>query len=191
MAFVPRRGTQAGALTRYVGRADDGSFKLRGIEARQRSTPEWVADCQRDLLDTLDAERAPEPVVDRLRTHLIDLHAGRVDPADLVVTKRVGKRPGEYTQETRTVGALRRYERHDVARHPGQPVRFVVVDDDAARTADRVRLDFESPEEYDAEFYADLATRAAVSVVSPLGWDRERVDRYLRDRQDAALSAYL
>jgi DNA polymerase I len=191
VAFVPRRGTEAGALTRYVGRADDGSFKLRGIEARQRSTPEWVADCQRDLLDTLDAERAPGPVVDRLRTHLLDLHAGRVDPADLVVTKRVGKRPGEYTQETRTVGALRRYERHDVARHPGRPVRFVVVDDDASRTAERVRLDFESPDGYDADFYADLATRAAVSVVSPLGWDRERVDRYLRERQDAALSAYL
>ncbi|MFD1646340.1 type B DNA-directed DNA polymerase [Haloarchaeobius litoreus] len=191
VAFVPRRGTEAGALTRYVGRADDGSFKLRGIEARQRSTPEWVADCQRDLLDTLDAERAPEPVVDRLRTHLLDLHAGRVDPADLVVTKRVGKRPGAYTQETRTVGALRRYEHHGVDRHPGQPVRFVVVADDASRTAERVRLAFEDPDGYDADFYADLATRAAVSVVSPLGWDRERVDRYLRERRDAALSAYL
>ncbi|WP_435346085.1 type B DNA-directed DNA polymerase [Haloarchaeobius sp. HRN-SO-5] len=191
VCFVPRRGTDAGALTRYFGRSDDGDYKLRGIEARQHSTPDWVATVQRDLLDVVDEHREPEPVVDRLRVHLRDLHAGRVDPDELVVTKRAGKRLGAYDQESRTVGALRRYERHGVDRHPGQAVEYVVVDDDANRTAERVRLAFEACETYDADFYADLATRAAESVVSPLGWGRDDVDRYLAERRDAALSAYL
>ncbi|WP_435359245.1 type B DNA-directed DNA polymerase [Haloarchaeobius sp. DFWS5] len=190
VCFVPRRGTNAGALTKYFGRTEHGNTKLRGIEARQRSTPEWLADCQRDLVDVLDEQREPGPVIDRLRVHLCDLRAGRVDPESLVVTKRAGKRLADYDQATHTAAALQRYERHGVDRNPGQAVRYVVVANEA-RNAERVRLDFEAPDEYDADYYAELALRAAESVVSPLGWDRDDIQRYLRERRDAALSAFL
>ena len=45
-------------------------------------------------------------------------------------------------------------------------------------------------EGYDAEFYSDRLVRACASVVGPLGWDEERVRRYLRDERDATLSAF-
>jgi len=39
VAFVPQRESDAGALTKYFGKvAGDDDFKIRGIEARQRST---------------------------------------------------------------------------------------------------------------------------------------------------------
>ncbi|WP_435364562.1 type B DNA-directed DNA polymerase [Haloarchaeobius sp. DYHT-AS-18] len=190
VCFVPRRGTQAGALMKYFGKSEDGDYKLRGVEARQRSTPDWIDDLQRDLLAVLDEHREPEPVVDRLRVWLCDLRAGRVDPADLVISKRVGKRLADYDQRTHTVAALQRYDRHGVDRHPGQPVNYVVVAD-AARNAERVRLDFEACTDYDADYYADLAMRATESIVSPLGWDRDDITNYLHERRDAALSAFL
>jgi DNA polymerase I len=190
VAFVPKRESDTGALTKYVGKvAGEDAFKVRGVEARQRSTPAVVESVQRDLLAVLDEHRAPEPVVDALRSHVADLQAGRVEPADLVITKRVSQRLAEYSQATRTVAALRRYQLADVARSPGQDVHFVVVDDDA-RGRERVRLPFEDVGAYDADFYTTLLIRACESVVSPLGWDRSDVRRYLTGEENYELSAF-
>jgi len=47
VAFVPQRESDAGALTKYFGKvAGDDEFKIRGIEARQRSTPPFIEDVQ-------------------------------------------------------------------------------------------------------------------------------------------------
>jgi len=52
VAFVPQRESTAGALTKYFGKvAGEDEFKIRGIEARQRSTPSFVEDVQRECLD--------------------------------------------------------------------------------------------------------------------------------------------
>lgn len=188
--FVPRRGTDRGALTRYVAKRSDGSYKLRGIEARQRSTPPYVASIQRELLDALDEYRSPEPVIDRLDRAVTELHAGTVDPADLVITKRASKPVDAYTQETLTVGALRRAERNGLSREPGQSVQFVVVANDADRVSDRVRLAIEDPLAYDAAYYEEQLLRAAESVVAPLGWERSRIVTYRERTTDANLLAF-
>jgi DNA polymerase I len=190
VCFVPRQDGTGGALTTYFGK-ESGSdeYRLRGVEARRRSTPPFVADCQRDWLDALD-DGGPEAVVDALERDLAALRSGRVDPADLVVTRRVSQPAGEYSRETRAVGALRRYDAHGVDRHPGQSVEYVVVDDGADRTRQRVRLPFEDADGYDADHYADRLVRAAETVLSPFGWDRSRVERALRDTRDLSLSAF-
>ena len=197
LAFVPTRDSEAGALTRYFGRradadpATDGrdAFKTRGIECRQDSTPAFVADVQYDLLDAVDATRDPEAVCDRLAGHLRRLRAGEVDPADLVIEQRASKAVDEYEQSTRTVAALERADDAGLDRRPGQHVRYVVVDDGAA-SRERVRLDSEAPEDYDAAFYADLLVRAAESVLSPLGWRRAEIEASLADRTDATIRGY-
>ena len=190
ICFVPKRGVRTPALTKYFGKvAGRGEYKIRGIEARQRSTPTYVADAQRTFIETFDAHRDPESVCDRLQRELGRLRSGGVDPADLIVTKRVSKPLGEYTQRTHTVAALQRAESHGVEKQPGRAIQYVVVDDDA-RTRERVRLDFEEPDSYDADFYANLLVRACESVVSPLGWDRSRIKQYLRKTRDVRLSAF-
>ena len=189
VTFVPRRGSERGALTKYVAKRTDGEFKLRGIEARQRSTPAFVVDAQGDLLETLDATRDPAAVVDRADRHIRALHAGAVAPDELVIKQRVTKPQSAYRQATRNVAALARSEHIGVPKHPGQSVRFVVIDD-TARQLDRVRLAFEECDTYDAAFYEDLVLRATESVVAPLGWDRSRIDRYRRDTVDARLDAF-
>jgi DNA polymerase I len=208
VCFVPRRGERAGALTRYFGRvadADGGGFKLRGIEARRRSTPAFVAAVQRDLLRTLDATRDPAAVVDRLDRHRRRLDAGAVDPAALVVDLRPSNAREEYDRDTLAAAALDRAADRGREHVPGRTVRFVVVDAEARGRA-RVRLPHEvtagddagddgtgardGRPPYDPAYYGDALVRACESVVSPLGWDRARVERRLSDGRDASLGAY-
>jgi DNA polymerase, archaea type len=65
-----------------------------------------------------------------------------------------------------------------------------VVVDDTKRSRDRVQLEYESPNQYDTEFYAELLIGAAESVCSPLGWRRTEIEEYLSMHRDASLSAY-
>ena len=189
MCFVPTTDGQRGALTKYFGKiAGRDEYKYRGIELRQRSTPEYVANVQRDLIDALHEHREPEPVADRLARHLNDVRSGSVDPEKLTIQTRVSKPLEAYEQRNRTVAALQRYQDHGMERSPGQDIHYVVVDDDK-RSRERVRLPFEV-DDYDTAFYADLLFRAAESVLSPLEWDRERIKRHLRETQNARLTSY-
>ncbi|WP_430505437.1 type B DNA-directed DNA polymerase [Haloparvum sp. PAK95] len=204
LCLLPRRndggpvGGRGGALTRYFGRkagvdadpATGEGYKYRGIECRQRSTPEFVADCQRELIDVLDSDPRPEAVCDRLSAQLQELRSGAVDPADLTIRTRLSKAPAEYSRNTRTAAALRRAEDTAVTFHAGQDVEYVVTDDDADRQLARVRLAFEDPTDYDAEAYAEQLIRAAESVTLPFGWDRGRIRTYLAGDRNASLSAF-
>ncbi|MGM0399593.1 MAG: hypothetical protein ACQEQY_11485, partial [Halobacteriota archaeon] len=51
-------------------------------------------------------------------------------------------------------------------------------------------LAHEDPDTYDVAFYRDRAIRAAESVVSPLGWDRERIREYLSETTSTGLDAF-
>jgi len=190
VCFAPRREDGAGALTRYFGQFADGGRKVRGIECRQRSTPPYVADAQRAMLDALDRRLAPATVCEVTRRRRERLRAGDVPTDDLLIRTRASKAPDDYERETNVVGALRRADDAGLDPQPGQDVRYVVVDDGATRPRDRVRLPFEAGDRYDAEYYADRLLRAAGSVVAPFGWDRERVRAYLADRTDGRLDAF-
>ena len=170
-------------------RPDGTKYKYRGTAIRQRSTCDWVASVQRDLIETFDARREPEPVVDRLAGHLRDLDDGAVDPDRLLVRNRVSKRLEEYTQSTRNVAALERASDMGLDKRPGQDVEYVVVDDSKSSRA-RVSLAHEDPDTYDPAFYRERAIRAAEAVVSPLGWRRADIRAALSDTERTGLDAY-
>jgi DNA polymerase I len=189
LAFVPMRDSEAGALTRYFGGVADGDHVFRGIECRQRSTCEWVARLQRDLVRLVGETRDPEAVCDRLRVRLAELERGEVDPGALAVTNRVSRARAAYKQYTRSVAALDRVADRGLERHPGEDVRYVVVDD-ARDDRDRVRLASENPDTVDTAFYRDRAVRAAESVCAPFGWRRDRIGEYLAEGERTRLDAF-
>lgn len=109
VAFVPQRESDAGALTKYFGKvAGEDEFKVRGIEARQRSTPPFIEDVQRDCLDCLDATQSPEAVLGCLERAISKLYASEVAVKRLVERNRVSKSLDGYTQNTQNVAALKR-----------------------------------------------------------------------------------
>ncbi|MEF8813493.1 MAG: type B DNA-directed DNA polymerase [Halovenus sp.] len=190
VCFVPRRNGGAGTLTKYFGKvAGREEYKLRGIEARQRSTPPFIANLQRALIETLDRKQDPAPVCDRLHRGLDRIERGDVPPEELCITKRVSQPRSEYEQRTATVAALDRAATLELPRHPGQDVEYLVVDD-SRRGEERVRLSVEDLDHYDATFYAERALRAGESVLSPLGWDRQQIQRYWSGHDTLTLAAF-
>lgn len=190
IAFAPRVDGENGALNRYFGKyADSDEYKKRGIEVRQRSTPPFIEDAQMSLIQTLDTHRSPEEVCDRLQRYLSQLRKGDVDPARLLIKKRISQSAEEYSQFTHNVAALNRADLFDFRIQPGEDVRYVVVDD-KKDSEDRVNLEFEELSEYDVEYYSDLLIRATESILSPLGWDRHDIRGYLSSTRDASIAAY-
>ncbi|SDM99041.1 DNA polymerase I [Halogranum gelatinilyticum] len=190
VAFVPMRNSEAGALTKYFGKVDgDDDYKFRGIECRQRSTPQFIEDAQKDLIAALDEHRDIKGVCERLKRWIQKIQTGEVDVEDLVVKNRVSKPLDDYTQSTRNVAALERVENRGLTRSPGQDVEYVVVDD-SKQSSDRVALASEGLDEYDVDFYRAQLLRAAESVLSPLGWREGDVEQYLADHKDVSLQAF-
>lgn len=191
VAFVPQRHSDTGALTKYFGKlTDEAGVKLRGIEARQRSTSSFVETIQRACLDRFAATRSPEAVIDRLHQAITRLHTGGVAPDQLVEEVCVSKPLDAYTHTTRTVAALERARAQDIAPHPGQRIRYIVVDD-AKSTRDRVAFVHEHPESYDAEYYETQLIRAVESLLSPLDWDRTDIQCALNDYETPGLATFV
>ncbi len=191
VAFVPQRESTAGALTKYFGKvAGEDEFKLRGIEARQRSTPSFVEDVQRECLDRLDETRSPEAVLGCLKRAIGKLHAGDVAVERLVERNRVSKPLEGYTQNTQNVAALKRAHNQGLATHPGQDVKYVVVDDEKS-SRDRVALAHEDVETYDPSYYEMQLVRAVESVLSPMGWDQTDIRRELAETRETDLTEYI
>ena len=183
VAFVPQRESDAGALTKYFGKeADSEEFKIRGIEARQRSTPPFTEDIQRACLDRLDTTRSPDAVLGRLERAINELWSGTVSVERLVERNRVSKPLEGYTQNTLNVAALKRAHDQDLAVHPGQDIEYVVVDNEKS-SRDRVALAHEDINTYDASYYEVQLVRAVESILSPLGWDRTDIRRELDGTQ--------
>ncbi|MEF8915742.1 type B DNA-directed DNA polymerase [Natronomonas sp.] len=189
IAFVPRRDSEAGALTKYFGRQTDGDYKYRGIECRQRSTSPYVSGAQQELIEVFDTHREPERVCDVLADRITELRRGNVAASELETQVRVSKDLASYTRESRTTAALRRAKQQGVSYPPGESLSFVIADDDISGR-DRVRLGFEDVDTYDAEAYIERLKRAAESILSPLGWRQRDIEQYLDDREDASLLQY-
>jgi len=190
VAFVPQRGSDAGALTKYFGKvAGDDDFKIRGIEARQRSSSAFIEDVQRDCLERLDATRSPDRVLDCLQDATTRLHAGAVPVENLIERNRVSKPLEGYSQNTQNVAALKRAREQDLAVHPGQDIEYVVVDDEKT-SRERVALAHEEIESYDASYYETQLIRAVESVLSPLGWDRKDIQQELTETGKLTLTNF-
>ena len=191
VAFVPQRESDAGALTKYFGKvAGADEFKVRGIEARQRPTPPFIEEVQRECLDRFDATRSSEAVLGCLRGAIDQLHAGRVPIKQLVERNRVSKPLEGYTQNTQNVAALKRARDQDLAIHPGQDIEYVVVDD-GKTSQERVALAHEEVETYDPDYYETELVRAVESVLSPLGWTRSDIRRELSRTRVPELTAFV
>ena len=177
-------------MTKYFGKvAGDDDFKIRGIEARQRSTPPFIEDVQRDSLERLDATRSPDAVLDCLQDAIKRLHAGTVPVEQLVEQNRVSKPLEGYTRNTQNVAALKRARDQDLAIHPGQNIEYVVVDDEKS-SRERVALAHEEVESYDASYYETQLVRAVESVLAPLGWDRTEIQREIAETRETDLTAF-
>lgn len=190
IAFLPSRmDARVPVANRYYGVFQDGTIKMRGIEARRRDTPKWIAQIQEKLLQLLasapDASALPSclPAALRiLRQHLADLEAGRVPLEALLVRQKVSRQLEEYRQPSPAARAAAQLAKMGKAIKPGQRVPFVYIRSEPGVWA----WDLPQPPDprlVDRSRYRNLLLRAASTVLYPLGLSEPALRKALVGQQ--------
>ena len=188
IGFLPSRMHGAGSLTKYWAHGQNG-FKLRGIEARQHSTCQWIIRLQKNSLeilkDCLDnggkygSIAVQQQIIAMLHNEIGLLDSGEINPKDLVVTRRVTKRIQDFSVSTNTQQALIRARRLGQDILPGRKVRFIVTKQLSGVPESRVALLEELSENsrfrIDSDYYQNLAIRAIWAILGPFGWSDEEI----------------
>lgn len=176
VAFLRSRGNQRVAVAnRYFGFFQDGTLKLRGIEARRQDTPAFIAQFQAGLLDLLgrarSADELPEclPEAIRLvRRGLNTLRLGRVPLSQLLVTQKLSRQVEAYRVPSPAGRAAAQLQAVGKILKAGQHVRFLyTLGEPGVYAWDLPQPP--NPKAVDLRRYVELLLRAAVSVLEPLG----------------------
>ncbi len=180
-----------GVPNRYLGRFDDGTTKVRGIEVRRSDVPAIVEQTQTRMLEvlfcakTLAEIRAAVPrVLDILTEAIVQLRNGEIRASDLAVTTTISRRPEEYVNNAQVAIASRQMHRAGVDLHLGERIQYIVTDADAHIPDDRVRpLGLLGPDwSCDVDYYIDQLLRATETLLGPLGYSAARLAWEVRAR---------
>ncbi len=197
VVFLPSRlNARVPVANRYFGVFQDGSIKVRGIEARRRDTAPFIAETQLRLLEIL--ARAPD--ADHLKDVLPQAHAfvraqaeslrlGRVPLEQLLVSQKLSRELTEYSSPSPAARAVWQIQAAGKVVRPGQRVRFLytlgkpgVHAWDAENAID--------PRSVDLPRYRILLERAVRTVLDPVeqavggGPDRECLYLFPADKFD-------
>ena len=179
IAFIPNKKSGIPSLTKYFAHGEKG-WKIRGIEIRQHSTCNWIRKMQTDMLKNLQIG-LPEKIIWQtigiFFESVSSLTNGEVPLADLVISRRVRKRPEEYRVSNLTLAALLRGKLLGQEDLLGRKTHFVVVNGSRGEPVDRIKLRSEINPNCSSsainrdgiEFYKALALRASLSILSPFG----------------------
>ncbi len=186
VAFLPSRmDERVPVANRYFGVFQDGSMKVRGIEARRRDTPPWVAETQTRMLERLsragsvrDLAGYVQEAFDLFRAALEELRLGHVSLEKLVVTSRISHELENYRSPTPGARAAQQlFEQTGKRVRPGQKVRFLFTQGvpdvcpwELAGMIDPVMVDRVK--------YTELLARAAASIFHPFGIKDEQLKQW-------------
>jgi DNA polymerase, archaea type len=178
IAFVhSRQSSKVPVANRYFGVFEDGTIKIRGIEARRHDTPELFAKFQMQALRIM-AEGNTASEVQALMPKVRDLYdkyakmltERRIPMGELAFTKQISKDTRQH-QDRKTVenNALGRLASEGRPLKAGQVVRYIISDYGRARKAVPIEL-VEEKTAYDPARYIELLARTCNSVTEPFGY---------------------
>lgn len=179
LVFLPsRQNVNRPVPNRYFGVFQDGSIKVRGIDARRHDSPPFVAQTQMHILELLAASKDPEqalPAVIRyLQSRLRQLHAYQIPLEDLLIRQRLGRKLDAYSSLPATARAALQLEQIGKHLRPGQRVVFLYTLGVPGVHA----WDLEKqphPASIDLERYQELLLRAASMVLQPWFGSEEKL----------------
>ncbi len=189
VVFLPSRNDEKiPVANRYFGVFQDGSIKVRGIEARRHDTAPFIARTQLEILEHLalapSASAIPEQVPgihSILRKRLAELRSARIPMDQLLVSLKLSRELSNGNYNSPAARAARQLEQIGKNLRPGQRVRFLYL-----RCAPGVHAwDLPYPPEQhtiDIDRYTTLLLRAASTVLHPLGIREEHLPSWLLER---------
>ncbi len=192
VVFVGSRGNKKRPVAnRYFGVFQDGSIKVRGIDARRRDSTPFVANAQMHLLELLasreDPTEALPQAVQYLRQRLRDLRNGQVTLSDLLVRQRLGRKLEAYRSPSPAARAVLQLKRAGKEMRPGQRVPFLyTLGKPGVFAWDRPQKP--NPRTVDVARYQRLLLRAAGIVLESWGLDEEKLtEKVLSNASQLAL----
>jgi DNA polymerase II len=188
IVFLPSRvDERVPVANRYFGVFQDGSLKVRGIEARRRDSPPFIANLQMEMLHYLaqapDAARLPEYVTGAiriLRAGLARLRQGQVRLEELLVAQRLSRKLEDYRVPSPAARAAKQLAALGKQLRPGQRVRFLITRGESGVHA----WDLPDPPclaAINLPRYQDLTFEAALTILQPLGIDRPTLRAWIYD----------
>lgn len=159
---------------RYFGVFQDGTIKVRGIEARRRDTPPFIAQIQMEILEILarapTADQLPEylPMAQALvKQRLTALREGEVALEDLLISQKLSRELGKYRTPSPAARAASQLARVGKNVSPGQRVRFLLTRGEPGVRAWDLPIN-PAPRTLDVKRYQELILRACKTVLEPL-----------------------
>jgi DNA polymerase elongation subunit (family B) len=180
IVFVPSKSnTILPVSNRYFGVFEDGTVKMRGIEARRHDTAEFFSNVQQGILNIMSEANSIKEVRDLMpkvrkffQMHLELLRYKKVPINDLVLTKRISKDVDEYkNRNTVELDALLQLKHAGKSLKSGQILKYVLTDyyrKNSRKRSVPVEL-IDSKTVYDAKRYSELLEETCNSVTEPFG----------------------
>ncbi|MDY6846919.1 MAG: DNA polymerase domain-containing protein [Chloroflexota bacterium] len=173
-----RQNKKRPVANRYFGVFQDGSIKVRGIDARRRDSTPFVSEAQMHLLELLASKDQPEEAlpeaVDYLKARLRALRNGHVRLPDLLVRQRLGRKLEAYRTPSPAARAVMQLQAVGKEMRPGQRVPFLyTLGKPGVFAWDRPQAP--NPRMVDVARYQRLLLRAAGIVLESWGLDEEKL----------------
>jgi DNA polymerase-2 len=164
---------------RYFGLFEDGTIKIRGIEARRHDTPYFFSKVQQLILDIMaEGETVQEvkelmpKVRETFDFNIRLIRKRRVSLEELVFTKRISKDFANYDKRSTVENhALSQLDLAGKSLKAGQILKYVITNyyhKNVAKRSVPIEL-VTSKTSYDVCRYSQLLTEACNSVTQPFG----------------------
>ncbi|MGC8936718.1 MAG: DNA polymerase domain-containing protein, partial [Candidatus Methanomethylicaceae archaeon] len=146
--------------------------------------PPLVRQVQMEMIKALAGAEDYDSLIDRipdalrvLKGYIQKIQNGEVSVGDLLITKRISKHPEDYTHKVLQALAARQLLMAGVRVQPGQSVQFLIRNSGSAIPQNRVRAAhlLEPEPKIDREKYLEILLEAGESLLSPFGYDAERI----------------
>ncbi len=176
VAFLPSKtDARVPIANRYFGVFQSGEIKVRGLEARRRDTPVWIAAVQNQMIALLGQSRTKSDLSDHIReafryyrASLEQLKANQVPVDQLVINGKVSYALEAYKASTASVRAARQMQAAGMPIKPGMRIRFIYrVGEPDVFAWDLGRPI--NPAEVNKAKYIELLAKAGSAVLAPFG----------------------
>ena len=186
MAFLSsRQDARVPVANRYFGIFQDGSVKVRGIEARRRDTPAFINQLQAEMLAKLAHVSRDTPadnylpgVLALLRRNLAALRAGRFPLEQMLVAQKLSRTLDEFRSPSPVAHAAAQLQAVGKSTSPGERVRYLYTRGEPGVYAWNLPQP-PDPASVDVDRYSELLLRAATTLLEPFGVSKQLLSQWL------------
>ena len=181
IAFLPSEiNSHLPVLNRYFGVFEDGSLKVRGIETRRHDTPQFLSQCQNEILEILAQGNSISDIkqnklcliIKKVEDYISLLKSRKVEPENLVFTKLLSKDYDKYDKKRNTLesSAIRQLELNGEYLKAGQVLQYIIIDYNGPRSKRVLPFQLlDNKTTYDVKRYSKLLVDTCNTVLETFG----------------------